>query len=140
MYSKYDNIHKNGMFNAKICITNHIITSINCMLLSTSRALNLDHSISLDGRQGFTPSNNMNHHPIGARRIPLRVSENQQSQLNLGINCLTFCHVICKEVKTQLVPHIRNKNTNRKIKVKYQIYKGDANMWLAHTPNRVLSH
>ena len=32
MHAKYDNIHENGMFNALICINNHIITSINFML------------------------------------------------------------------------------------------------------------
>ena len=32
MHSKYDNIHKNGMFYALICINNLIIVSIGCML------------------------------------------------------------------------------------------------------------
>ena len=32
MHSKYDNIHKNGMFYNNIYINNHIITCINCML------------------------------------------------------------------------------------------------------------
>ena len=32
MYSKYDNMHTNGMFYALICINNHIIEFINCML------------------------------------------------------------------------------------------------------------
>ena len=27
MHSKYDNMHKNGMFYALICIDNHIITN-----------------------------------------------------------------------------------------------------------------
>ena len=31
-HSKYDNMHKNGMFNALICINNHTISSISCML------------------------------------------------------------------------------------------------------------
>ena len=29
MHSKYDNMHKNGMFCANICINNHIIICIN---------------------------------------------------------------------------------------------------------------
>ena len=29
---KHDNMHKNGIFFALICINNHISTSINCML------------------------------------------------------------------------------------------------------------
>ena len=32
MHSKYDNMHKNEMFYALICINNHLITSINYML------------------------------------------------------------------------------------------------------------
>ena len=32
MHSKYDNMHKNGIFYAKICINNHIIICINYML------------------------------------------------------------------------------------------------------------
>ena len=32
MHSKYDNIYKNRMFYALICIHNHIIPSINCEL------------------------------------------------------------------------------------------------------------
>ena len=35
MHSKYDNMHKNGMFYALICINNHIIVCINCVLSST---------------------------------------------------------------------------------------------------------
>ena len=33
MHSKYDNMYKNGIFYALICINNHIIACINCMLL-----------------------------------------------------------------------------------------------------------
>ena len=32
IHSKYDNMHKNGMFYALIYINNHIIICINCML------------------------------------------------------------------------------------------------------------
>ena len=32
MHSKYDDMHNNRMFDALICINNHVITSINCML------------------------------------------------------------------------------------------------------------
>ena len=32
MHSKNDNIYKNVMFHALICINNHVITSINFML------------------------------------------------------------------------------------------------------------
>ena len=47
MHSKYDNMNKNGIFNALIYIYNHIITRLNCMLStslfskcqSTTRAL-----------------------------------------------------------------------------------------------------
>ena len=30
--SKYDNIHRNRMFYVLLCINNHVITSISCML------------------------------------------------------------------------------------------------------------
>ena len=36
MHSKYDNMHKNGLFDALICINNHIIACVNCMLSSSS--------------------------------------------------------------------------------------------------------
>ena len=32
MFSKYDNMNKNGMVYALVCINNHIITCINYML------------------------------------------------------------------------------------------------------------
>ena len=32
MHSKYDIIHENGIFYAIICINNHIIVFINCVL------------------------------------------------------------------------------------------------------------
>ena len=32
MRSKYDNMHKNGIFYALICINKHVITSISCVL------------------------------------------------------------------------------------------------------------
>ena len=35
MHSKYNNIHKNEIFKALICINNHVIMSINCMLSLT---------------------------------------------------------------------------------------------------------
>ena len=38
MHSKYDNMYKNGMIYALICINNHIITDINYMLLVTNIA------------------------------------------------------------------------------------------------------
>ena len=34
MHSKYHNMHQNGMFYALICINNHIISCINCVLLT----------------------------------------------------------------------------------------------------------
>ena len=33
MHSKYDNMYKNRIFDVLICINNHIITCIDCMLL-----------------------------------------------------------------------------------------------------------
>ena len=33
MHSKYDNMHKNRIFYALICVNNLIITCIDCMLL-----------------------------------------------------------------------------------------------------------
>ena len=33
MHSKYDNMHRNGMFDTLICINNHIIACVSCMLL-----------------------------------------------------------------------------------------------------------
>ena len=38
MHSKYDNMHKNGMFYALIFIKNYIITCINCMLSPLSHS------------------------------------------------------------------------------------------------------
>ena len=35
MNLKYDNMHRNGIFYALICIINYVITSISCMLSST---------------------------------------------------------------------------------------------------------
>ena len=32
MRSKYDNMQTNGIFNASICINNHVNSCINCML------------------------------------------------------------------------------------------------------------
>ena len=32
MYSKYDNMYTNGIYNAFICINNHVNSFINCML------------------------------------------------------------------------------------------------------------
>ena len=32
MHPKYDNMYRNEMFNALICINNHVNTSISCML------------------------------------------------------------------------------------------------------------
>ena len=32
MHLKYDNMHKNGMFYALICINNHVIACLGCML------------------------------------------------------------------------------------------------------------
>ena len=32
MHSKYDNMHTNEMFYALICINNHIIECVNCIL------------------------------------------------------------------------------------------------------------
>ena len=34
MHSKYDNMHKNEMVYVLVCISNHIITCINCMFTS----------------------------------------------------------------------------------------------------------
>ena len=57
LHLKYDNMHKNGMFYALICINNHVITSINYMLLHTpspqtwiiSSPLAIYYRISLQG-------------------------------------------------------------------------------------------
>ena len=40
MYSKYDNMYTNRIFNALNCINNHVHSCINCML-SPSRSINL---------------------------------------------------------------------------------------------------
>ena len=32
LQSNYDNMHKDEMFYALVCINNHIVTCINCML------------------------------------------------------------------------------------------------------------
>ena len=57
MHSKYDNMYKNEMFYALICINNHIIARVNCMLSIRSFVLgvsmfwisNLMYSIAFDG-------------------------------------------------------------------------------------------
>ena len=36
IHSKHDNMHENGMFYALICIQNHTISRIDCMLLMVS--------------------------------------------------------------------------------------------------------
>ena len=36
MHSEYDNMHKNGIFYASICINNRIIVYVNCMLSITN--------------------------------------------------------------------------------------------------------
>ena len=41
MHSKYDNMHQNGMFYALICINNHIIACINCVLSMHSKYDNM---------------------------------------------------------------------------------------------------
>ena len=44
MHSKYDNMHKNEMFYALVCINNYIISCINCMLsASEARESNIHH-------------------------------------------------------------------------------------------------
>ena len=37
MHSKYDKMHKNGMFYALICINNHIFACLDCMLLVSAK-------------------------------------------------------------------------------------------------------
>ena len=44
MYSKYDKMHKNEIFNALTCINNHVITGINYML-STNDIVQFTHAI-----------------------------------------------------------------------------------------------
>ena len=39
IYSKHDNMHKNGMFYALICFNNHIIFCINYMLSKDNRKI-----------------------------------------------------------------------------------------------------
>ena len=39
MHSKYDNMHKNGMFYALICINNHIIACIDFVLSISTKVL-----------------------------------------------------------------------------------------------------
>ena len=46
MHLKYDNMHKNEIFYALICINNDIITCINCMLLMIS---------TLDSKEEVSP-------------------------------------------------------------------------------------
>ena len=41
VYSKYDNMHKNGIFYALIYINNHIIISINCKCMAHKGANHL---------------------------------------------------------------------------------------------------
>ena len=36
MHSKYDNMHSKGIFNALVCINNHVNSCINFMLSSSS--------------------------------------------------------------------------------------------------------
>ena len=43
MYSKYDNMHTNRIFNALNCVSNHINLCINCMLLVVPSQLMFSH-------------------------------------------------------------------------------------------------
>ena len=54
MHSKYNNMHQNGMFYALIYINNHIIACINCVLSTTSQALNKDLTSGVTRRFVFT--------------------------------------------------------------------------------------
>ena len=56
MNSKYDNMHKNVMFYALICINNHVITGINCML---SHSLSSNVAPSLLSKLYFLAENHM---------------------------------------------------------------------------------
>ena len=43
MYLKYDNMHTNELFNAIICINNHLNSCMNCMLSVTHiRSIDID--------------------------------------------------------------------------------------------------
>ena len=41
MDSKYDNMHKNEIFYALICNNNHVVISINCMLLEFAKEIEI---------------------------------------------------------------------------------------------------
>ena len=56
MKSKYDNMHNNRIFYALICINNHVITGINCML---SHSLSSKVTPSLLSKLYFLAENHM---------------------------------------------------------------------------------
>ena len=54
IYSNNDNMHRNGMFYALICINNHKISCINWMLLTNKVRRNFKRTISSwDWDKGF---------------------------------------------------------------------------------------
>ena len=48
MYSKYDDMNENVIFYALICIDNHIITCINCMLSKIDYWRSLERESSMN--------------------------------------------------------------------------------------------
>ena len=62
MHSKYDNMNTNGIFNALICINNHVNSCIKCML-STTQGLKKfsvefyigEKSLDYNSKELFTP-------------------------------------------------------------------------------------
>ena len=51
MHSKYDNMNKNRMFYALICINNYTIISVNCILWVHGEGNLRGHWIHVDTRQ-----------------------------------------------------------------------------------------
>ena len=54
MYSKYDNMQKNGMFYALIYINNHIITCIKLYIISSFGVLKLFKCLASNGIHTIT--------------------------------------------------------------------------------------
>ena len=84
MHSKYDNMHKNGMFYALIYINNNIITCINCMLLG--------------GKWG----NGRN----GGCRCPVQINQGANYASNSCIRSSIFQNALIKDFNRLLGPQI----------------------------------
>ena len=81
MHSKYDNMHKNGMFYALICINNHIIACVNFMLsMSSGEIVDSSSGVSDDGGDSYTRG--ASSFRVGRSNVSTR--ENEEHEVGIG--------------------------------------------------------